>query len=88
MVMNGELPSNKIGTVNGEKESVSSSTANKDDSNIPDIIEEKRKGIDGRITVNKYMKGRMLGKVCIQNRIIFIITFLHKYNRVVLPKYS
>lgn len=56
MVMNSELPSNKD-TVSA------SNNNNKDDLNIPDIIEEKRKGIDGRVTVNKYMKGRMLGKV-------------------------
>lgn len=37
----------------------------KDESpNIPEIIEERRKDSDGRIScVNKYMKGRMLGKV-------------------------
>ena len=63
MLLNGELQSNRIGTVNGEKETISSSNNNKDELNIPDIIEEKRKGSDGRITVNKYMRGRMLGKV-------------------------
>jgi hypothetical protein len=36
----------------------------KDDLAIPEVIEERRKDVDGRVTcVNKYMKGRMLGKV-------------------------
>jgi len=31
--------------------------------NIPDIIEEKRKDAEGRIVVNRYLKGKLLGKV-------------------------
>lgn len=34
-------------------------------SNVPEVIEERRKDVDGRVLcVNKYMVGRMLGKVC------------------------
>ena len=29
-----------------------------------EIIEEKRKDAEGRIIVNKYIKGKLLGKVC------------------------
>ena len=30
---------------------------------IPDIIEEKRKDAEGRTIVNRYLKGKLLGKV-------------------------
>ena len=30
---------------------------------IPDIIEERRKDAEGRITINKYFTGKLLGKV-------------------------
>jgi hypothetical protein len=33
--------------------------------NIPDIIEERRKDSEGRIVSNRYLRGKLLGKVCI-----------------------
>jgi hypothetical protein len=30
---------------------------------VPDIVEERRREVDGSITVNRYMKGALLGKV-------------------------
>lgn len=30
---------------------------------IPDIIEERRKDSEGRITINKFCTGKLLGKV-------------------------
>ena len=31
--------------------------------NIPDIIEERRRDSEGRTVTNKYMRGKLLGKV-------------------------
>ena len=31
--------------------------------NIPDIIEERRRDTEGRTVTNKYMRGKLLGKV-------------------------
>ncbi len=31
---------------------------------IPDIIEERRKDSEGRIISNRYLRGKLLGKVC------------------------
>ena len=31
---------------------------------IPDIIEERRKDSEGRIVSNRYLRGKLLGKVC------------------------
>jgi hypothetical protein len=30
---------------------------------IPDVIEEKRKDSEGKIVINKYIRGKLLGKV-------------------------
>ena len=30
---------------------------------IPDVIEERKKGADGRLIITKYARGRLLGKV-------------------------
>jgi hypothetical protein len=35
---------------------------------IPDVIEEKRKDAEGRISITKYARGKLLGKVFIINR--------------------
>jgi hypothetical protein len=34
------------------------------DDQIPDIIEERRKDSEGRIVSNRYLRGKLLGKVC------------------------
>lgn len=39
---------------------------------IPDIIEEKRKDGDGRITITKYARGKLLGKVLLQINSFYI----------------
>jgi hypothetical protein len=44
----------------------SSKPADKPD-NIPDIIEESRKQPDGSYVSNRYLRGKLLGKVCSTN---------------------
>ena len=36
---------------------------------IPDIIEEKRKDADGRVSCYRYLKGKLLGKVSVNDAI-------------------
>jgi hypothetical protein len=36
---------------------------------IPDIIEERRKDSEGRIISNRYLRGKLLGKVCFDSLI-------------------
>jgi hypothetical protein len=43
---------------------------------IPDIIEEKRKDGDGRITITKYARGKLLGKVLRITRSILFISHI------------
>ncbi len=31
---------------------------------IPEMIEERRKDSEGRVISNKYLRGKLLGKVC------------------------
>jgi len=35
---------------------------------IPEMIEERRKDSEGRIVSNKYLRGKLLGKVCEDTR--------------------
>ncbi len=39
---------------------------------IPDIIEERRKDAEGRIVSNRYLRGKLLGKVSLQITHIFV----------------
>jgi hypothetical protein len=39
---------------------------------IPEFIEERRKDTEGRITVNKFSIGKLLGKVQCQRRTLII----------------
>jgi hypothetical protein len=42
-------------------------------SNIPEIIEEKRKDSEGRVVTYKYLKGKLLGKVYVEHMYYFYL---------------
>jgi hypothetical protein len=46
--------------------------------NIPDIIEERRKDSEGRIHISKYLRGKLLGKVSIINKLYIVIVSSQK----------
>ena len=52
--------------------------------NIPEIIEERRRDSEGRTITNKYVRGKLLGKV----NVISILLFIMSINLKITIKYS
>lgn len=61
--------------------------------NVPDIIEERKKDMDGNYnTINRYVRGNLLGKVRSNHYSfiakLFLYTFTSHFYRVALLKFS
>ena len=66
---------NRLGPSNIQQNDAKESLKNQENTaNIPEIIEERRRDSEGRTITNKYVRGKLLGKVNVISILLFIIS--------------